>query len=1034
MSQLTFKSPGVSTREIDLSQPTTRQPSGVPAGVIGTARRGPAFVPVTVATFQDFVAKFGNTDGEAFGPLAMNEWLRNASAGTYVRLLGIGDGKMRTKTGTNAGKVNNAGFVVGDRQVQADGFVGNNPYATVDRLPGRAYVLGAFMSESAGSTIFSDAGLQVPGEEKARPIIRGILFAASGVQLTLSSSRNIPAGHDPNITPTNAIGGESFGDVLIGSGDRSDFVLLLNGLVPSDQYTNVITASFDPKSPNSFAKIFNTDPTKIEEAGHYLYSHFDIQKELAVITGSGLTDVDDDLYLGRKIRTAFVLSSSMLLPNVGDEGSANYIGVPNFEGFEDRFRTAFSPWIISQQLGGDPKEIFRAHALDDGQAGSDTFKITIENIQASTNQNNLYGSFDLLVRRFDDSDLNPIVLESFRGVNLDPTSDRFVLRVVGDTHVYYDLDKREGGQKLVIDGVYPNRSQYIRLEGSEQLLDGSLEREALPMGFRGLYHLATSGSATDGVLNNIPVLTGSYSSAAYGGGAAAQLMLKSIVQPPVPFRRNIRTGQAPKVSVVPSLTWGVQFEINDSVTEPNANQSLDPSIRSFVRYMPHHLTTTQNLWVGDNEGVSDVGGSILDADRFNNNLFTLERVVVIDNSTDVAIKMKPDSMEWGSAVYARNGVLPDELTDRFGDSTVPYDGGSLPFHRFVMPSDFAHLPSRRYLKFTFPLQGGFDGVNIFNADKSKFHNNAVLREFDDEPNQGGADGPTIAAYRKAIQVMEEKSDVDIKLLAIPGVRHQTVTDFAIDAVERRFDALYLMDVDERDQLAMPITSSEAVISVGQTAIAHASKNYDTSFAAAYFPDVVITDPATRTNVQCPPSVAVLGAMAYNDAVAHPWFAPAGFNRGALSTVVETQVKLNRANLDDLYEVDINPITSFPSTPGVVVYGQKTLLATESALDRVNVRRLLIELRRQVKAVANTLLFEPNREELLARFRNAVTPILNRIQAQQGVDRFKVQIDTTTTTQADVENNTIRGRIYVQPTRSVEFVSLDFAVTNAGANI
>ena len=137
--------------------------------------------------------------------------------------------------------------------------------------------------------------------------------------------------------------------------------------------------------------------------------------------------------------------------------------------------------------------------------------------------------------------------------------------------------------------------------------------------------------------------------------------------------------------------------------------------------------------------------------------------------------------------------------------------------------------------------------------------------------------------------------------------------------------------------------------------------------------------------------------ALNDAVAHPWFAPAGFSRGSLKSVIESQVKLNRSNLDALYEADINPITSFPHTPGVVVFGQKTLQAAESALDRVNVRRLLIEIRRRVKRIANGLLFEPNRAETLARFSASVNPILQQIQAQQGLDRFKVQIDTTTTT-------------------------------------
>jgi phage tail sheath protein FI len=175
-------------------------------------------------------------------------------------------------------------------------------------------------------------------------------------------------------------------------------------------------------------------------------------------------------------------------------------------------------------------------------------------------------------------------------------------------------------------------------------------------------------------------------------------------------------------------------------------------------------------------------------------------------------------------------------------------------------------------------------------------------------------------------------------------------------------------------------------------------------------------------------------MALNDRVAHPWFAPAGFARGALASILDTQVKLNRSNLDQLYDAKVNPIVAFPGRSGPAVFGQKTLLAAQTALDRVNVRRLLIDVRRQVRTVANTFIFEPNREETLARFSAAVTPILLRVQQQQGLDRFRVQIDTTTTTQADVENNTVRGKIYLQPTRSVEFIALDFVVTNAGTEI
>jgi len=330
-------------------------------------------------------------------------------------------------------------------------------------------------------------------------------------------------------------------------------------------------------------------------------------------------------------------------------------------------------------------------------------------------------------------------------------------------------------------------------------------------------------------------------------------------------------------------------------------------------------------------------------------------------------------------------------------------------------------------------QGGFDGHDIFNEERVKMTSTAVRREMTYE-DQGLIAGPTVAAYRKALDVMAERSDVDIQLLAIPGIRHSGVTDYAISTVENRFDAMYIMDVEVEDVLGNIVSGSNQDVSVTNTAATFAARNLDSSFAAAYFPDVVMQDQITGAASSAPPSVAVLGAFGLNDQVAFPWYAPAGFTRGALRNVIETQVKLNRTNLDTLYEVDINPITSFPQTSEVVVFGQKTLLAAQSALDRVNVRRLLIDIRRQVRRIGDTFLFEPNRESTLARFSAAVTPVLTRIQQQQGLERFKVQIDTTTTTQADIENNTVRGKIFLQPVRSVEFISLDFVVTNAGLDI
>jgi phage tail sheath protein FI len=1064
MADKTFLSPAVSTREIDLSQPTKISPSGVPAGVIGTARRGPAFVPVTVATFQDFISKFGNTDGEAFGPLAMNEWMKHANAGTYLRVLGIGNAKART----SAGKVTNAGFVVGSANVQDNGSLGINEKAYTGMQLGRSYVLGCFMSQSAGSTIFSDSGLHdhhKSARPQSIPIVRGILFAASGVVPTLKTSTTtnneplasaLTEGHDddPQLT---AARGLAVGDIMTGSGEKAEFVMLLNGFRVSDAYNNVLTASFDPNAPNNFKNVFNTDPTKIEDAGHYLYQDWQVKPSFATITGSGHTPFADHAVHdgtgegGKKWATAFLVPSSGSR-NTSTAASSTAVGIPNLEGFEDRFRTAFSPFVVSQKFGGKNENLFKLHALDDGQAGSDTFKVTISNIQASNNKNRKHGSFDLSIRRFDDSDRDQVVLEKYNKIDLDPSSDRYIARVIGDTYTYYDFDKKAGGQKLVIDGKYSNISQYVRVETSDKLDQGSIDDSALPVGFRGLHHMVTSGSSTAPSVSSVSLgstplycgilsgtnstatvlpLTGvgiteasGYASAYKGSRFWAGEPFLHINQLPVPFRENVAVGTGRRKRPDNSLTWGIQFEEKKSPTEPNKLNKLDESLRSFVRYLPRHLTSNQNVVVGDNEGNSDVAGSILDADRYNNNFFSLEQIEVVTASNG-----KPDTNQWSTAVYRRRGSANGTLPDAFGGSD---DLES----RFIDPGkDFTHLPTRKYLKFTFPLQGGFNGSNIFNEDKSKFTDMAVRREMDDADNQGGTAGPTVAGIRKAIDVLEQKSDVDIKLLVTPGHRHEAITDYAMESVERRFDALYVMDVEEKDTIDSFVTGSGGLpTNVSNTAKRFADRNLDSSFAAAYFPDVIITDPATATNVQCPPSVAVLGAMSYNDSVAHPWYAPAGFNRGALSSVIESQVKLNQANLDDLYEVDINPIASFGHTSDIVVFGQKTVLANKSSLDRVNVRRLLIEIRRRVRSVANSLLFEPNRESTLAKFSSLVNPILGQIQAQQGLDRYKVQIDTSTTTQADVENNTIRGKVFLQPTRSVEFIALDFVVTNAGSDI
>lgn len=1012
MTVVKFGSAGVTANEVDLSGPVTVEPSGIPAGIVGTALKGQAFVPITVGLIDDWYKKFGYTDGKKFGPLAVAEWLRNASAVTYIRVLGIGDGNKRVTTGNLAGKVTNAGFVVGEELPGSTnlGQIAYNPYANQNGVPGRTYFLGCLMSESAGSTIFNSAGLQgtgsvTPGNDTAVPIIRGMLLAPSGVILRLSSSETPSAKPLSTTQASNALTayGSCLGSVNLyeSSQAKQEFTLLVVGHKGTDPlYPNVITASFDMTSPNYFGNVLNTDPYKIQDAGHYLYASWDVYPVRAVVTGTGIVATASGAFgnapacAGKEL-SAFLVSGT-LDRNVGGTYQ------PNYENFEDRFSSGKSPWVISQKFGGRPANLFRVRTLDAGAGVTDKVKISIENIVKSSDSAYKYGTFDLLVRSLNDKDDDMHPLEQFRGLTLDPSSDNYIAKKIGDQHAFYEFDRSASAQKLVVEGDYANKSNYVYVEMDSQVSDAAVDPEALPMGFRGHYHLVTSGT--------MPLVTTSSLHSVAG-------VTKRAVVPPVPMRSDITAGSGTKKVAKSSYYWGVQFEHVTSLDSPNASVLPDNSIKSFAKYYPDFSTVNQNVVAGDNTGVaiSDQLG-VVDADRFCYNLFSLENIRVVTGSDGVA-----DSQQWVSAQYVRNGVVGVDATAKT---------------RALSVLDL-NTSNRKYVKFSFFLQGGFDGTNIFNQDESEINDAAVRADFDFSSTRGGTTGPSVAAWRKAVDIMKNVVNVDVKLLALPGIRQPIVTDYAMAATEERFDALYIMDVQEYDQNGAQILSGSQLPSVANTVSSFTDRALDSSFAAAYYPDVVVTDPNTKTNVVVPPSVVVLGAMALNDSIGHPWFAPAGFARGALSTTLETKVKLSKDNMDTLYDADINPLVAFPGQSGqglnpqggVVVWGQKTLQAAASALDRVNVRRLLIDIRRQVREIANTIIFEPNRETTLAKFSAAVTPRLTRIQALSGVDKFKVVIDSSTTSQADIENNTLRGKIWVQPTKSIEFVDLDFVVTN-----
>ena len=275
-------------------------------------------------------------------------------------------------------------------------------------------------------------------------------------------------------------------------------------------------------------------------------------------------------------------------------------------------------------------------------------------------------------------------------------------------------------------------------------------------------------------------------------------------------------------------------------------------------------------------------------------------------------------------------------------------------------------------------------------------------------------------YDNSISLLSNKEDYKFNVLFTPGLTDESHTAKITNVItntQNRGDNLFVYDTVNY--------GSTVTTAIGKSA------TRDTSYAATYWPWVRISDPATGKLVFVPASTMIPGVYAFNDKVAAPWFAPAGINRGGLNTVVSAEYKLTQANRDALYEANINPIATLPQQ-GVVVYGQKTLQKDASALDRVNVRRLLIELKSFIGQIAETIVFEQNTIVTRGSFLARVNPYLEKIQQKQGLYAFKVIMDDSNNGPDIIDKNQLVGQIYIQPTRTAEFIALDFILQPTGA--
>jgi hypothetical protein len=339
------------------------------------------------------------------------------------------------------------------------------------------------------------------------------------------------------------------------------------------------------------------------------------------------------------------------------------------------------------------------------------------------------------------------------------------------------------------------------------------------------------------------------------------------------------------------------------------------------------------------------------------------------------------------------------------------------------------LTNINYRKFTFAVCGGFDGWDIYRSTRTTGDGYIYGKHtyISGNTNNGGVFNADYGnsdyyAYLAGIQTYSNPEAIDINLFATPGINfidHSSLVSQAIDMVENdRADSLYIIGAPG------PNSQQEVDGVVGDLELS----NIDSNYSATYWPWIQVRDTDNATQIYLPPTGEVVKNIALTDNVAYPWFAPAGYSRG-LVNAIKAYKKLTLDDRDTLYKNRINPIATFSDT-GTIIWGNKTLQVRESALDRINVRRLLLRARKLISAVAVRLLFEQNDDQVRQEFLRLVNPILESIKKERGLYEFKV---TVSNDPEDIDANTLRGKIYVKPTRSLEFIDLEFVITPTGAS-
>ena len=457
----------------------------------------------------------------------------------------------------------------------------------------------------------------------------------------------------------------------------------------------------------------------------------------------------------------------------------------------------------------------------------------------------------------------------------------------------------------------------------------------------------------------------------------------------------------------PNLSKFIRVEVEDGVANASNDKTLVPfGFRSLASPVPM-FSSSINL-----EAVSYKTSQVVSSEYNSKNYFGFD--FTKQNNLNYLAPTPTSGSVTGSNVDFYLGDVSQDAQASYPTVATAYSGT---LENALTTSTFSDNIAVASRKFIVALQGGFDGTRP-NLPKYSGTNIAASNTFGFDCSTSTS--PGTIAYNKAFALLGNTDYYDINMLLTPGIIdsiHPLVTSAARTLAETRQDVFYVMDSN--------------VLTDSITTVVSQVTTLDSNYTAAYWPWVRIVNPGKNVPIWVPPSVVVPGALTFNDAVAAPWYAPAGLNRGGLTNVSDTYETLSQSKRDTLYEARINPIANFPND-GVCIWGQKTLQARPSALDRVNVRRLLITVKKFIASATRYLVFEQNTSQTRDRFLAIVNPYLEQVRAQQGLSAFRVVMDGTNNTPDLIDMNILYGQLFLQPTRTAEFIVLDFNIQATGA--